>query len=125
MEVTKVLMVAHEIVETYGSHVMLVHHTNKQGSFNGTQSFKNHVDTQIELQRADKNAPIIMHNEKQRDGADLFPDIRHGSNGLDSLNSLNKSKFILKPLSKPFRNEFLATGIVQTVKQDVPILNLA
>jgi hypothetical protein len=50
---------------------------------------------------------------------------RHGSNELDSLSSLNKPKFILKPLSKPFQNEFIATGIVQTVKQDVPILNLA
>lgn len=73
-EVTKVLMVAHEIVREYGSHVMVVHHTNKSGSANGSQAFKNHCDSMIELKRADKYSPIVMHCEKQRD-AEQFDDI--------------------------------------------------
>ncbi len=36
----------------------------------------NHVDTMIELQRANEDAPIIMHCDKQRDGAEHFPDIK-------------------------------------------------
>jgi len=67
-EVYRVLATAHEIAREYGSHVMVVHHTNKQGSANGSQAFKNHCDTMIELRRADKFSPIVMHCEKQRDG---------------------------------------------------------
>ncbi len=67
-EVYRVLATAHEIVQEYGSHVLVVHHTNKQGIANGTQAFKNHVDTMIQLSRADKYAPVLVHCEKQRDG---------------------------------------------------------
>lgn len=78
MEVTKTLMTAHEIVRNYDAHVMIVHHTNKSGGFNGTAAFKNHVDTMIELKRESEDmptSPIIMRCEKQRDGQ-YFPDIK-------------------------------------------------
>lgn len=77
-EVTKTLMTAHEIVREYHTHVMLVHHTNKSGGFNGTAAFKNHVDTMIELKREIEDtptSPIIARCEKQRD-AQYFADIK-------------------------------------------------
>lgn len=74
MDVYRVLATAHEIVREYGCHVMIVHHTNKSDGVNGSAAFKNHVDTMIRLDRADKNAPVIMHCEKQRDAAQ-FDDI--------------------------------------------------
>jgi hypothetical protein len=74
MEIAKVLATAHELVRDYGAHVLVVHHTNNTGKFNGSAAFKNHVDTMIELKKADATGPIVMHCEKQRDG-EYFKDI--------------------------------------------------
>lgn len=76
MEVTRVLMTAHEIVRDYSSHVLIVHHTNRSGTMNGSQAFKNHVDTMLELKQeteGDKDSAIIMSCEKQRDGEIFQP----------------------------------------------------
>jgi DNA-binding MarR family transcriptional regulator/KaiC/GvpD/RAD55 family RecA-like ATPase len=77
-EVTPILRSLHAIAEEYGSHVMLVHHTNKEGDFNGTMAFRNHVDAMIELRKedkADKNSPILFSCQKARDD-EPFSDIR-------------------------------------------------
>ena len=57
---------------------MIVHHTNKNDGFNGTQAFRNHVDAIIELHKEDKNdknSPIVLTCEKARDD-EPFGDIR-------------------------------------------------
>jgi KaiC/GvpD/RAD55 family RecA-like ATPase len=77
-EVTPILRSLHAIAEEYGSHVMLVHHTNKEGDFNGTMAFRNHVDAMIELRKTeknDKNSPILFTSQKARDD-EPFSDIR-------------------------------------------------
>lgn len=73
-EVYKVLATAHEIVRDYGCVVLIVHHENNTGKFNGSAAFKNHVDTMIQMNQADRDEPIIMRCEKQRD-AERFNDI--------------------------------------------------
>ena len=76
-EVEPVLKICHEIKDRYGVHVMLVHHTNKSGDFNGTMAFRNHVDTMIELVPDEKVPGVLwMKCEKQRDGAEKFSDIK-------------------------------------------------
>jgi RecA-family ATPase len=78
MEVTRTLEIAHEITRLYGCHVLVIHHANRQGLFNGTAAFKNHVDTMMELTKEDKtrrDSAILLHCEKQRDGA-YFDDIK-------------------------------------------------
>lgn len=75
MEITRLLATAHEIVREHGSHVMVVHHTNRNGKFNGSEAFRNHVDTMIELRKDTEVGPIVMHCHKQRDGAERFKDI--------------------------------------------------
>lgn len=76
-EVAEVLAICHEIKDLYGVHVMLIHHTNKAGDFNGTMAFRNHVDTMIELV-TDVRIPNVqwMKCLKQRDGAPKFDDIK-------------------------------------------------
>lgn len=75
-EVIQVLDTAHDIASNYHAHVMVIHHTNKQGGANGSAALKNHVDTQIELKRPLETSPVIVaHCEKQRDGAPKFDDI--------------------------------------------------
>jgi len=75
MEVTQTLEVLHEISRQHGCHCLLVHHSNWTGKVNGSAAFKNHVDTMLDLSRAEKESPIVLRCEKQRD-ADLFSDIR-------------------------------------------------
>jgi KaiC/GvpD/RAD55 family RecA-like ATPase len=72
-EVEPVLHVCHDIRDTYNLQIMLVHHTNKEDGFNGSQAFKNHVDTMIKLS-ADKTdtSLLTVECEKQRDGAERF-----------------------------------------------------
>lgn len=76
--VTMVLEVFHLIADKWQTQVLVTHHTNKQGSANGSMSFKNHVDTMIELStpESQSNGPITVHCEKQRDGAPPFEDFR-------------------------------------------------
>jgi RecA-family ATPase len=66
-DVAQALAVAHRIKRIYGCHVMLIHHTNKSDQFNGSQAFKNHVDTMIEIKQEKRGDPIIMRHEKNRD----------------------------------------------------------
>jgi KaiC/GvpD/RAD55 family RecA-like ATPase len=75
MEVTQTLGALHEIARLYGCHCLVVHHSNWTGKVNGSAAFKNHVDTMIDLSRADKDSPIVLHCEKQRDDEN-FSDIR-------------------------------------------------
>ena len=74
MVVTETLMVLHKIAQTYGCHCLLVHHTTWQKKVNGSMAFKNHVDEMLDLSRADKESPIVLHSEKTRDD-EGFPDI--------------------------------------------------
>lgn len=75
MEVTRTLMVLHEIAQRYGCHCLLVHHSNWTGKVNGSAAFRNHVDTMLDLSRPSKESPVIVLKcEKQRDGAE-FADI--------------------------------------------------
>lgn len=64
------------LAQEYGPHVMIVHHTNKVGDFNGSMAFRNHVDTMIELVKRDekdKNSPILFCIQKNRDEDPLDP----------------------------------------------------
>jgi len=72
MEIAQVLATAQDIARD-GAHVMVVHHTNKQGMANGSQAFKNHTDTWVELKKPEASGPIVIHCEKQRD-SDYFKD---------------------------------------------------
>lgn len=77
-EVSKVLGGMNNLAQTYETHVMIIHHTNKSGDFNGSQAFKNHVDAMIELKKedpSDKNSAILFCSEKNRD-EENFPTIR-------------------------------------------------
>ena len=77
-EVAPILRTLNELSQTHDCHVMVVHHTNKEGDFNGTMAFRNHVDTMIELKKedkADKNSPILFCSQKTRDD-EPFSDIK-------------------------------------------------
>jgi hypothetical protein len=77
-EVAPILGRLNDLAQQYGCHVMIIHHTNKEGDVNGTMAFRNHVDTMIELKKqdkADRNSPIIFSCQKNRDN-DPFSDIR-------------------------------------------------
>lgn len=76
--VTQLFTPLHSIAAEYGCHIMVIHHTNKDGDVNGSMSFRNHVDTMIELRKedkADKTSPIIFSCQKARDD-EPFSDIR-------------------------------------------------
>jgi len=76
-EVEPVLSVCHEITETYQVQIVIIHHTNKTDGFNGSQAFRNHVDTVIRLSsNEDNKSLILMECEKQRDGAEMFKPIQ-------------------------------------------------
>ena len=70
MEVTRTLMVLHEIAQAYGCHCLLVHHSNWTGKVNGSAAFRNHVDTMLDLSKPSQDGPIVLRCEKQRDGED-------------------------------------------------------
>lgn len=77
-EVAAILKRLHYIADKYGCHIMMVHHTNKEGDVNGTMAFRNHVDTMIELKKEDKSqkdSPILFSSQKARDD-EPFGDIR-------------------------------------------------
>jgi hypothetical protein len=74
--VASILRRLHHIADKYGSHVMVVHHTNKEGDVNGTMAFRNHVDTMIELKKEDKeqkDSPIVFSSQKARDDEPFSP----------------------------------------------------
>lgn len=77
-EVTALFNPLHALASEYSSHIMVIHHTNKEGDVNGTMAFRNHVDFMNELKkddRADKNSPITLRSEKTRDD-EGFKDIK-------------------------------------------------
>jgi archaellum biogenesis ATPase FlaH len=77
-QVTPILKQLHALVQEYGPHVMVIHHTNKDDDFNGTMAFRNHVDTMIQLKKADKadkHSPILFCCDKPRDD-EPFKDIK-------------------------------------------------
>lgn len=74
-DVARFIAVANYIADFYETHVHIIHHTNKSGDYRGAVAFKGNVNTMISLNREDRNAPIIMHCEKQKD-AEEFTDIR-------------------------------------------------
>src|SRR6266571_390017 len=77
-EVAAILRRLHFIADSYECHIMIVHHTNKEGDVNGTMAFRNHVDNMIELKKEDKSqkdSPILFSSQKARDD-EPFGDIR-------------------------------------------------
>jgi DNA-binding MarR family transcriptional regulator len=77
-EIAPVLKNLHIIAGEFSSHVMLIHHTNKEDKFNGSMAFRNHVDTMIELRKEDKedkDSSILFTSQKARDD-EQFGDIR-------------------------------------------------
>jgi hypothetical protein len=77
-QVSPILRAINQVVQDYGCHFMLIHHTNKEGDFNGTMAFRNHVDVMIELRKEDKThkqSPILFSSQKARDD-EMFKDIR-------------------------------------------------
>lgn len=77
-EIAPILRLINGLAQEYGCHVMIVHHTNKVGDFNGAMAFRNHVDTMIELRkedRADKDSAILFTCQKSRDD-EPFRDIK-------------------------------------------------
>jgi len=74
-DVERVLSVCHAIAREYDAHVLVVHHANLTGKYNGSAAFKNHVDTMIEASREGKDGPVTLQCEKPRD-SEPFPDIK-------------------------------------------------
>lgn len=74
-KVAQFIAAANYIAETYQTHVCIIHHTNKSGEYRGAVAFKGNVSTMISLNREDRDAPVVMHCEKQKD-AEEFADIR-------------------------------------------------
>lgn len=105
MEVTRTLMVLHEIAQTYGCHCLLVHHSNWTGKVNGSAAFRNHVDTMIDLSKPSKESPILLKCEKQRD-AEGFLDI-------------HLELKIVSPYAHPVTGEFITSCVV--VQSDQPM----
>ena len=105
MEVTRTLMVLHEIAQNYGCHCLLVHHSNWTGKVNGSAAFRNHVDTMLDLSRPSKESPIILHSEKDRDGA-----------GFDDIHLELK---IVSPYAHPVTGEDITSCVVIT--SDAPV----
>lgn len=104
MEIAKALQTAHELVRDYGCHVMVVHHTNNSGKFNGSAAFKNHVDTMISLTRTD-TGPISVHCEKQRDAeyfSDFLLDLEIVNLGMDEdLHTITSCVMVLSNAKNP------------------------
>jgi KaiC/GvpD/RAD55 family RecA-like ATPase len=107
MEVTRTLMVLHEIAQTYGCHCLLVHHSNWTGKVNGSAAFRNHVDTMLDLSKPSKESPIILKCEKQRD-AEGFPDI-------------HVELKIISPYAHPVTGEDITSCVV--VLSDAPVMD--
>jgi KaiC/GvpD/RAD55 family RecA-like ATPase len=105
MEVTRTLMVLHEIAQAYGCHCLLVHHSNWTGKVNGSAAFRNHVDTMLDLSHPSKESPIILHSEKDRDGAG-FADI-------------HLELKIVSPYAHPITGEDITSCVVVT--SDAPV----
>ena len=63
-QVAPILRQLNALAGEYELHVMIIHHTNKQGDANGSMAFRNHVDTMIELRkedRADKDSAVALY----------------------------------------------------------------
>ncbi len=105
MEVTRTLMVLHEIAQNYGCHCLLVHHSNWTRKVNGSAAFRNHVDTMLDLSRPSKESPIILRSEKDRDGAG-FADI-------------HLELKIVSPYAHPVTGEDITSCVVIT--SDAPV----
>jgi KaiC/GvpD/RAD55 family RecA-like ATPase len=106
MEVTRTLMVLHEIAQRYGCHCLLVHHSNWTGKVNGSAAFRNHVDTMLDLSRPSKESPVIVLKcEKQRDGAE-FADI-------------HLELKIVSPYAHPVTGEDITSCVV--TRSDAPV----
>jgi AAA domain len=107
MEVTRTLMVLHEIAQKYGCHCLLVHHSNWTGKVNGSAAFRNHVDTMLDLSQPSKDSPLILLKcEKQRDGAP-FADI-------------HIELKIISPYAHPVTGANITSCVV--VQSDAPVL---
>jgi len=73
-EVYPILAVGHEIAKAYGSHFMFIHHDNKNGEYNGSKAFRNHVDSMLLVERGNSDGSIILCSKKARD-EEPFADI--------------------------------------------------
>lgn len=73
-EVYPVLAVGHEIVKAYNSHFMFIHHDNKNGDYNGSKAFRNHVDTMLQVEKGTAEGSIILNFKKCRE-EETLPDI--------------------------------------------------
>src|SRR5882762_10384621 len=105
MEVTRTLMVLHEIAQKYGCHCLLVHHSNWNGKVNGSAAFRNHVDTMLDLSQPSKEGPIFLRSEKDRDGpgfADMHLELK-----------------IVSPYAHPITGENITSCVV--VESDAPV----
>lgn len=71
-DVERVLSTCHEVVRQFGAHVLVVHHSNLTGKYNGSAAFKNHVDTMIEIKKDKDETTITLHSEKTRDVEPFF-----------------------------------------------------
>lgn len=71
-QVAEYLETATYIKLQYGCHVTIIHHQNKAGGFRGASALRDNVDTMITLDRDDKEGPIKVECDKQRD-AEIFP----------------------------------------------------
>jgi KaiC/GvpD/RAD55 family RecA-like ATPase len=107
MEVTRTLMVLHEIAQRYGCHCLLVHHSNWTGKVNGSAAFRNHVDTMLDLSKPSKEGPIFLRCEKQRDG-EQFADI-------------HLELKIVSPYAHPVTGEFITSCVVAL--SDAPVMD--
>jgi len=73
-EVYPILAVGHEIAKAYGSHFMFIHHDNKNGEYNGSKAFRNHVDSMLLVEKGNTDGSISLCSKKARD-EEPFADI--------------------------------------------------
>jgi len=73
-EVYPILAIGHEAAKTYGSHFMFIHHDNKNGEYNGSKAFRNHVDNMLLVEKGNGDGSIILCSKKARD-EEPFADI--------------------------------------------------
>lgn len=112
-QVAPVLKTLNELSQNYDCHVMVIHHTNKEGDFNGTMAFRNHVDTMIELKKedkADKNSPVLFCSQKARDDepfSDMKTELKQITLYTDQESLEDITSCVVVPSEAPIKQEGL------------------
>jgi hypothetical protein len=71
-EVAQHIETARTIKEKYGCHVMIIHHSGKNGEIRGASALRDNTDTVLLVSRDEEEGPITVRCDKQRDSG-YFP----------------------------------------------------